>query len=203
MQTFVHVLMCSISCRLSFLTGPSGCWCVSPLSTSLFSLYCLHSTVPLLRQEYKHSTISLSLSIALLCLLSLVRSPSRALSLQVLPFVDHDNPLQGYFPPTQLAILFPVLFMVVSGVCVCVCVCVHACVRVCVCACVCVCMCVSCVCMCVSWKRGGSYTAVHRVVDINDRLMETLSYRRWLRRFLFFNTVAYQERSPPHSSQLS
>jgi len=35
---------------------------------------------------------------------------------QVLPFVDHDNPLQAYFPPPRLAILFPVLFMVVSGI---------------------------------------------------------------------------------------
>ena len=35
---------------------------------------------------------------------------------QVLPFVDRDNMLQAVFPSAYFAILFPVLFMVVSGV---------------------------------------------------------------------------------------
>ena len=38
---------------------------------------------------------------------------------QVLPFVDHDSPLQAYFPAARLALLFPVLFMVVVGMAVC------------------------------------------------------------------------------------
>ena len=37
-------------------------------------------------------------------------------TLQVLPFVDHDSPLQAYFPAARLALLFPVLFMVLVGI---------------------------------------------------------------------------------------
>jgi hypothetical protein len=37
-------------------------------------------------------------------------------TVQVLPFVDHDSPLQAYFPAARLALLFPVLSMVLIGI---------------------------------------------------------------------------------------